>query len=40
MQLNTNRIGDMLAYIEKNRTIFKGAYEIAPKFYEVIITSE
>ncbi len=37
---NSGRIEEMINYIAKNRTFFKSAYEITPKFYEVIIIKE
>ena len=37
---NAKHIDEMINYIAKNRTIFKEAYEITPKFYQVIVIKE
>ena len=37
---NAKHLEEMIDYIAKNRSIFKGAYEIIPKYYEIIIMKE
>jgi hypothetical protein len=37
---NVYRIEKLMAYIEKNRSLFKGVNEIIPKFYNVIVITE
>ena len=37
---NSKRLEELMQYIAKNRSIFKEAYEINPKFYNVVIIKE